>query len=386
MGDVAECRVPDVPLARLDNDDDDNEDSSAELSKPTADALQLSCDCENNVDDCFDSENLSGSLEDLVGTFDQKITQCFKDLNEDTEDLAPVRARSQDEIMSESQIWWTLTGNFGNMPPLDFSKTQARQLQIPALNLNPRKESSDPGIDLSEEDEELRSALDMHQLISQHGPLLDSPPQTADQVIEEIDQMLQSCDFSGSVMTDRTMESVDSMYSSMRSPLPNGQYDLDAKLRQAVALAASPDNLQSLSYSRLLALSAELEQLIQVYNDSLVEQLAHRDELEYEKEMKNTFISLLLSIQNRRRHFTNERKRKTLKIDPSQLPQFMTATIPYDESRLRIDTTTLMALIKLLRAINEDNANVPTMLTDYILTVLCPSSSSPVLAAADLSA
>lgn len=31
----------------------------------------------------------------------------------------------------------------------------------------------------------------MHQLISQHGPLLESPPQTADQVIEEIDQMLQ---------------------------------------------------------------------------------------------------------------------------------------------------------------------------------------------------
>lgn len=31
----------------------------------------------------------------------------------------------------------------------------------------------------------------MHQLISQRGPLSESPPQTADQVIEEIDQMLQ---------------------------------------------------------------------------------------------------------------------------------------------------------------------------------------------------
>lgn len=31
----------------------------------------------------------------------------------------------------------------------------------------------------------------MHQLISQQLPLSDSPPQTADQVIEEIDQMLQ---------------------------------------------------------------------------------------------------------------------------------------------------------------------------------------------------
>ncbi|OZC09796.1 FEZ-like protein [Onchocerca flexuosa] len=241
------------------------------------------------------------------------------------------------------------------------------------------KENSDPGIDLSEEDEDLRSALDMHQLISQRGPLSESPPQTADQVIEEIDQMLQSCDFSGSIMTDHTMESMDSMYSSMRSPLPNGQYEMDVKLRQAVAITSNYENLESFSYSRLLALSTEMEQLIQVYNDSLVEQLAHRDELEYEKEMKNTFISLLLSIQNRRRHFTNERKRKPLKIDPSQLPQYMTATIPYDENRLSMDMNMLMALIKLLRAIDEDSPAVPSMLTDYILTVLCPSASSSVI-------
>lgn len=63
--------------------------------------------------------------------------------------------------------------------------------------------------------------------------------------------------------------------------------------------------------------------MVQVYNESLVEQLAHRDELEYEKEMKNTFISLLLSIQNRRRQFANDRKKKTLKIETSQLPQAM---------------------------------------------------------------
>uniref|UniRef100_A0A183U168 Uncharacterized protein n=1 Tax=Toxocara canis TaxID=6265 RepID=A0A183U168_TOXCA len=69
-----------------------------------------------------------------------------------------------------------------------------------------------------------------------------------------------------------------------------------------------------------------------VYNESLVEQLAHRDELEYEKEMKNTFISLLLSIQNRRRQFANERKRKALKIDPSQ---FLTYFVPCPSRSLK---------------------------------------------------
>ncbi|KHN86125.1 Fasciculation and elongation protein zeta-2 [Toxocara canis] len=137
--------------------------------------------------------------------------------------------------------------------------------------------------------------------------------------------------------------------------------------------------IQSLSYSKLVTLNAEMEQLIQVYNESLVEQLAHRDELEYEKEMKNTFISLLLSIQNRRRQFANERKRKALKIDPSQLPQYMTASIPYDETHQHMDNNTLQALIKILKAIDDDSPSVPSMLTDYILTVLCPSASSSVI-------
>ncbi|VDO45070.1 unnamed protein product [Haemonchus placei] len=160
-----------------------------------------------------------------------------------------------------------------------------------------------------------------------------------------------SCDFTGSMMTDRTMESVDSMYSSMRSPLPSGHSsDADMKLRQAQALAANPENLNELSYSKLVTLNAEMEQLIQVYNESLVDELAHRDELEYEKEMKNTFISLLLSIQNKRRQFVNERKRKGIKVDPHQLPQFMTASIPYNDHQ-HMDNATLSSLIKSMLSI-----------------------------------
>ncbi|VDM55224.1 unnamed protein product [Angiostrongylus costaricensis] len=137
----------------------------------------------------------------------------------------------------------------------------------------------------------------------------------------------------------------------------------------------NPD-LNELSYPKLVTLTAEMEQLIQVYNESLVDELAHRDELEYEKEMKNTFISLLLSIQNKRRQFVNERKRKGTKIDPLQLPQYMTASIPYNDHQ-HMDNNTLASLIKILRAINNDSFTVPTLLTNYILTgnVLILSSS-----------
>lgn len=45
----------------------------------------------------------SGSLEDLVNTFDEKITSCFQDYRTNIESLAPVQVRSQEEIMNECQ-------------------------------------------------------------------------------------------------------------------------------------------------------------------------------------------------------------------------------------------------------------------------------------------
>lgn len=49
------------------------------------------------------SETFGGSLEDLVNTFDEKITKCFGNYEENIENLAPVQVRSQEEIMNECQ-------------------------------------------------------------------------------------------------------------------------------------------------------------------------------------------------------------------------------------------------------------------------------------------
>lgn len=49
------------------------------------------------------TETFSGSLEDLVNTFDEKITKCFGNYEESVEKFAPVQVRSQEEIMSECQ-------------------------------------------------------------------------------------------------------------------------------------------------------------------------------------------------------------------------------------------------------------------------------------------
>lgn len=56
----------------------------------------------NSVADNF-TETFSGSLEDLVNTFDDKITKCFGNYEENVEKLAPVQIRSQEEIMNECQ-------------------------------------------------------------------------------------------------------------------------------------------------------------------------------------------------------------------------------------------------------------------------------------------
>ncbi|CAI5451706.1 unnamed protein product [Caenorhabditis angaria] len=371
---AADLRVPDIPLASCDDDDCQSIcDGNKNLSRNSPEDKSITTDDERMHDE------FSGSLEDLVGNFDERIAACLKDHEVTTADIAPVQIRTQEEVMNESQTWWTLTGNFGNIQPLDFATTTICKKMAAALDVDGTGTKNESGrtMDSSDDEDLLRQQMDVHQIVGHHCSTDtggDTPPQTADQVIEEIDEMLQSCDFTGSMMTDRTMESVDSMYSSMRSPFPSIQSsDADIKLRSAQALVSNPDNLQELSYSKLVQLGAEMEQLIGVYNESLVEELAHRDELDYEKEMKNTFISLLLAIQNKRRIFNNERKRKGGRIDNSQLPQYVTATIPFNEKQ-PIDNAMIASLNKVLKAIHDDIPTVPTLLTDYILTFVCPKS------------
>lgn len=149
-----------------------------------------------------------------------------------------------------------------------------------------------------------------------------------------------------SMTTDRTADSFDSMYSSMRSPFMVSQAEADLKVKHNEAISLSSDELNNLPKSKLLALSAEMEQLILVHNSELVAELARRDELEYEKEVKNKFITLLVAIQDQRRKFNVDRKKKVKPMEIAQLPQYVTATIPFDDSQHSVNVLTLESLIK----------------------------------------
>ncbi|XP_050730439.1 serine/arginine repetitive matrix protein 1-like isoform X2 [Eriocheir sinensis] len=205
-----------------------------------------------------------------------------------------------------ARMWWTITGNFGNILPIDWSKTYTRQQYLPVLNLNEMKEGS------SSEDEGVEEST------SSGENMQDPPPR----------------------------------------PCPPHLYH---------------DKLKNMSVPELNEALMELELVIRQYSETLITQLALRDELEYEKELKNSFISLLLQVQNKRRNF-NVEKKKQKKVGPNGIdPKYLTTVIPYDVGHGPPHNPTLQILIKILTAINEDSPTVPTLLTDYILKVLCPS-------------
>lgn len=325
----------------------------------------------DNVDNF--TETFSGSLEDLVNTFDEKITKCFGNYEQSVEDLAPVQVRSQEEIMNECQMWWTITGNFGNILPIDWSKSYTRQMHMPTLNLTQNRHQqnsntitgvssndintakSNNGIldelnDLSSEDEAVANDLDMHALILNGlNPEQEEPIKTVEEVIKEIDDIM-----------DEATPSEDDMLES----------EVMEKAKEVLGTPLYADKLQYLSISQLNELYMEMEVLIQEFSETLINELALRDELEYEKELKNTFISLLLAVQNKRRQFHVEKKRGK---SQGQDPKYLTTVIPYHMENGTPNNQALQVLIKILKAINEDSPTVPTLLTDYILKVLCPT-------------
>jgi len=86
--------------------------------------------------------------------------------------------------------------------------------------------------------------------------------------------------------------------------------------------------LKQLSSSQLTELFGEMESLVAALSETLIAELALRDELEFEKELKNQFISLLLAVQNRRRQHHVTKKRNQMQNGTSPLPQHRSLQVP----------------------------------------------------------
>ncbi|KAM9704314.1 fasciculation and elongation protein zeta-2 isoform 1-T1 [Menidia menidia] len=392
-----------APLAHFDEDwQDFNEfkpssESADQLNSNVGDASGL--DDLSDLDNSFSGEVCSfRSMEDLVHDFDEKLTVCFRNYNTATENIAPVKPITEDNFLKDDEVWNALTNNYGNVMPVDWKTSYTRSLHLPSLNLTDHEKLDNQSLDLSDDDEELREQLDMHSIIV---PCISEEPLfTAEQVIEEIEEMMQDS------------PDPDDDESPSQSDLSMLSQDLQG-LKRSGSNTSYEERLRQLSVSELTETLEEVEAAIRRYSEELIQVLALRDELDFEKEVKNSFISLLIDVQNRQKeHRELLRKKKKIRSTTSVGPngqrtasthipgtlltleglstvihnglrhtfgstggdkQYLTTVIPYEKKAGSPPVEDLQILTKILYAMRDDSEKVPALLTDYILKVLCPT-------------
>ncbi|XP_071326277.1 fasciculation and elongation protein zeta-2 isoform X1 [Trachinotus anak] len=330
------------------------------------------------------------SMEDLVNDFDEKLSVCFQNFNTETDSIAPVSVIAEDALLEKDEIWEALTSNYGHVMPVDWKQSRTCSLQIPTFNLKEKTRKTDVTAELSD-DEELREQLDMHSIIV--SCLADEPLFTAEQVIEEIEEMMQD---------SPDMEAV-------HNPSQSDLSMLSLDVQRSASSPSYEQRVRTLSVAELNERLEETETNIRRFSEELVQQLALRDELDFEKEVKNSFISALIDVQNRQkeqRELLKKKKKlkggagtsqglaeKTLgsRFSMEGLSsviqnsfrqtfgsgcserQYLTTVIPYEKKGHPPSIEDLQILTKILLAMRDDSDKVPGLLTDYILKVLCPT-------------
>ncbi|RUS85081.1 hypothetical protein EGW08_007175, partial [Elysia chlorotica] len=163
------------------------------------------------------------------------------------------------------------------------------------------QEKEAASLDLSD-DEDLAQAFDMHSLIvSSLHPEEEDKVLTADEVISEIDDMMKV-----GVAIHVVVKYVILLITMM--DLAFFIYPILRWFHQVSF--SSVAELKAMNHAQLNELIAEYDSTTKLLSEMLVTELALRDELEFDKELKNQFISLLLTIQKKRRDSQSERKNK----------------------------------------------------------------------------
>ncbi|XP_034996084.2 fasciculation and elongation protein zeta-1 isoform X1 [Zootoca vivipara] len=352
----------------------------------------------------FSSEIISfKSMEDLVNEFDEKLNVCFRNYNAKTENLAPVKNQLQiqeeEENLQDEEVWDALTDNYIPSITEDW-----RDPNIEVLNGN----VSDTEIHEKEEEE-------LNEKSENDSGINEDPLLTADQVIEEIEEMMENSP--DPEEEEDILEEDDGGETSSQadSVLLQEMQALTQTLNNNCSYEGYPIfrawGLKHMSVSELSELLDRVEVAIRDYSEELVQQLARRDELEFEKEVKNSFITVLIEVQNKQKEhrevMKRRRKEKGLSLQSSrieratQMPlkrfsmeglsnilqtsirqtfgnsandkQYLNTVIPYEKKGYPPSVEDLQMLTNILFAMKEDNEKVPTLLTDYILKVLCPT-------------
>uniref|UniRef100_A0A8C2GHZ8 Si:dkey-288i20.2 n=1 Tax=Cyprinus carpio TaxID=7962 RepID=A0A8C2GHZ8_CYPCA len=238
------------------------------------------------------AEEMSLLLDGVSFPEHEKLQLCFQNLNPKPDAINPVTPINEDTTLRCDEIWKALTDNYGSVMPVDWSQSKARSLHLSALSIEDRPRMESVNLDLSD-DEDLREQMDTHSIIV--SCISEEPLLTAEQVIEELEELMQD---SPELESERMAPHSELSLVSQRSH--SSQMDEErARLMSALELN---DELE------------DVETAIRRYSEELIQQLAIRDELEFEKEVKNSFISVLIDVQNRQKlHREMLRKKRKVK-------------------------------------------------------------------------
>ncbi|KAM9519623.1 fasciculation and elongation protein zeta-1 isoform 8-T8 [Guaruba guarouba] len=265
-----------------------------------------------------------------------------------------------------------------------------------------------------EEEEELTERSEQDSGINEE-PLL-----TAEQVIEELEELMQSspdpeADPEGEEDEEDEEEEEETEADAKGKGSGGGTEPI--LLRELHAFSPAFNNncshevLDQLSARELVAAAGRAEAASRALSAELVAQLARRDELAFEKEVKTAFIGALLAVQGEQREQReaarrrrrdrglslqggrpergNNMPRKRFSMEgissilhsglrqtfgpTSNEKQYLNTVIPYEKKGSPPSVEDLQMLTNILFAMKEGNEKVPTLLTDYILKVLCPT-------------
>ncbi|XP_018083226.1 fasciculation and elongation protein zeta-1 isoform X4 [Xenopus laevis] len=389
-----------APLVCLDEEFDDIRSYSEERQERSRGMYMTSSklieDASLSELENFSSEIISfKSMEDLVNEFDEKLNVCFRNYNAKTENLAPVKNQLQiqeeEEHIRDEEVWDALTDNY-----IPLTGETWRDQSLESLNGN----MSDS--EFHEKDEE-----ELNEKSENDSGIIEEPLLTADQVIEEIEEMMQNSPDPEEDLDDEDHDT-EIMCSHSDSVLLQEMQALSQNFNNNWSTEAGLQHMTSMELSELLD---RVERAICDYSEELVQQLARRDELEFEKEVKNSFITALIEVQNiqkeHRELVKKKRKDKGMSLHISraekngQMPmkrfsieglsnilqsgirqtfgnsgndkQYLNTVIPYEKRGTPPSVEDLQMLTNILYAMKEDSEKVPMLLTDYILKVLCPT-------------
>ncbi|KAM9369972.1 fasciculation and elongation protein zeta-1 [Phaethornis superciliosus] len=352
----------------------------------------------------FSAEIMSfKSMEDLVQEFDEKLTVCFRNYDAATESLAPVRghlqAQEEEERLQDEEVWDALTDGFS-------PRGSPRPWLLPGAEA---PNSTDLQLCKKEEEEE----EELTERSEQDSGINEEPLLTAEQVIEELEELMQS--------SPDTETGPDAPQEEEEETEADAEGDSEGSdplfLRELQAFCptfnnnCSHEGLSLLSPRELVVAAGRAEAASRALSAELVAQLARRDELAFEKEVKTAFIGALLAVQGEQREQREAARRRrrdrgsgTQAGRPERgghLPrkrfsmegissilhsslrqtfgpatnekQYLNTVIPYEKKGSPPSVEDLQMLTNILFAMKEGNEKVPTLLTDYILKVLCPT-------------